>query len=107
MSIRKLRVDEIKMIEFLLKDLPEAEIHLPRLKTLHVEELNDGGMGSLKFLSHKLERKFGKELAVGQFHDEDDVQISIAINVDNFGEMYEVDVWKVDFSPLIKFPRID
>jgi hypothetical protein len=33
------------------------------------------------------------------------VLVSIAVNSDDRGELYEVDFWKVDFSPLRRYPN--
>jgi len=36
---------------------------------------------------------------------EDGVPVSIVLNTDSTGSLYEVDFWKVDFSPLLRYPR--
>jgi len=61
-------------------------------------------MGSIR--SARDERRiFGKVLAEAQCTDEDGVCVSIAINADNKGDLFEVDIWKVDFSPLKRYPK--
>jgi len=37
--------------------------------------------------------------------DRDGVLVSITINSDQFGKLYEVDFWKTDFSPLQQYPE--
>ncbi|MCK1651415.1 hypothetical protein IVA88_08165 [Bradyrhizobium sp. 149] len=64
-----------------------------------VEEMNDGGMGSLLFAG-SADRRFGKCIGEAEFDDADGVLVSVALNVDQRGELFEVDLWKVDFSPL-------
>jgi hypothetical protein len=49
---------------------------------------------------------FGKVLAEAQSTDEDGVSVSIAINADKKGDLFEVDFWKVDFSPLKRYPKL-
>ena len=73
-----------------------------------VEEMNDGGMGSLRFLSRpKAERRFGAMVAEAEFYDEDGVVVSAAVNVDQWGDLYELDIWKTDFTALKRWPNAD
>jgi len=46
----------------------------------------------------------GGILAEAQYVDIDNVLVIITILHDYFHHLYEVDFWKVDFSPLIKYP---
>jgi len=64
-----------------------------------VEEMNDGAMGSLRFV-RSADRRFGKCVGEAEFDDEDGMLDSVALNVDQRGELFELDLWKVDFSPL-------
>ncbi|QQO17442.1 hypothetical protein JJB99_15535 [Bradyrhizobium diazoefficiens] len=64
-----------------------------------VEDMNDGGMGSLRFVG-SLDRRLGKCIGEAEFDDADGVLVSVALNVDQRGELFELDLWKVDFSPL-------
>lgn len=64
-----------------------------------VEEMNDGGMGSLRFVGSP-DRRFGECVGEVEFDDADGVTVSLALNADQRGELFELDVWKVDFSPL-------
>lgn len=101
------------LLEFLQDILVHADVRLDGVGltgNLQVEKLDDGGMGSIAFYQpghEKQERKFGQELLHAQFVDEDDVLVSLTLNVDCRGLLYEMDLWKVDFSPLIKFPNIE
>ncbi|WP_420885213.1 DUF6984 family protein, partial [Candidatus Symbiothrix dinenymphae] len=38
--------------------------------------------------------------------DEDGVDVIASLNIDDTGDLYELDIWKTDFSPLIKLPWI-
>jgi uncharacterized protein DUF6984 len=72
-----------------------------------VEPLPDGGMGSLAFYrsdSHGFDRRFGRQIIEGEFHDVDDMPVSFAVNVDQDGKLFELDLWRVDFAPLKRFP---
>lgn len=67
-----------------------------------VEEMNDGGMGSLKFASNEKDRKLGKTIGEIELQDADETPVLISLNLDSKGNLFELDVWKVDFSPVIK-----
>ncbi len=68
--------------------------------------MNDGGMGSVRFVGGA-DRQFGGVIAEGNFRDEDGTQVTVAINVDQHGELYEIDIWKVDFSPVKRIPPVE
>ena len=72
-----------------------------------MEDINDGGMGSITFLnpSQTRKRSLGKALAEAQYTDEDGIPVSIVVNADKNNELYELDFWKVDFSPLRRYPK--
>ncbi|MDR0740697.1 MAG: hypothetical protein LBF34_03240 [Puniceicoccales bacterium] len=87
-----------------------------------VEEMEDGGMGSLAFdpmgnnyfrergvnIQNKYKgknvkvyfdnRMFSKIISEIETNDSDGVPVSIALYVDNFDNIYELDVWKVNFD---------
>ncbi|MEQ8358202.1 MAG: hypothetical protein RH860_01860 [Cytophagales bacterium] len=75
---------------------------------LLVSEMHDGSMGSLFIHSknQKSERKFKDRIAEAKFLDKDSVPILVSLNVDQFDELFELDIWKVDYSRVIKFPEI-
>ena len=62
-----------------------AEIIVPTLDTTFVENMNDGGMGSLIFISYTDDsnRKIGKTLTEAEFLDEDQVPVFVQLNLDN------------------------
>ncbi|MCK1287702.1 hypothetical protein IVB41_27745 [Bradyrhizobium sp. 44] len=71
-----------------------------------VEEMNDGGMGSLCFVG-SADRRFGKCIGEAEFDDADGVLVSVALNIDQRGELFELDLWKVDFTPLQQMAASD
>ena len=76
------------------------------LQSALVEDMSDGGMGSIRFLpSADQTNRAAQVIAQGEYVDEDGVPVSIAINADQNGELFEIDFWKVDFSPLKRYPR--
>jgi hypothetical protein len=78
-----------------------------QLDKARVQDMPDGGMGSIRFVQGlPEERIFGEEIAEGLFHDADGVPVSVALNIDQFDDLFELDLWKVDFSPLIRYPDL-
>jgi hypothetical protein len=77
------------------------------LDGLRVREMDDGGMGSLRFHPPRPgsdDRRLGAQAAEIQFTDGDGTVVLASLNLDQDGEPYELDVWKTDFSPLIRIP---
>ena len=75
--------------------------------SVNVNPMDDGGMGSLLFIlnqSSKNKRVYGRTIMEGEFYDLDGSVVSLAVNVDSEDRLLEMDVWKTDFSPLIKVP---
>lgn len=75
------------------------------LDALRVSDMNDGGMGSLLFESTKPPRRYGLTLSEGWFNDEDGFPVLVAINLDKDNDVFELDSWKVDFSPRRRMPK--
>ena len=101
--MRLLKEKEKKLLQCLLKEAGLKNIDLDGTRVIPLE---DGGMGSLYFESVKARetRKMGKCIAEKQFYDDDGIPILVSINVDEQGELFELDIWKTDFSPVIKYP---
>jgi hypothetical protein len=66
--------------------------------------MGDGGMGSIRFFSSEIGRRMGVAVAEAEYTDDDGVLVSIVLNTDFNGRLFEVDFWKVDFSPLRRYP---
>jgi len=100
--MRKLKSQEIPLIKHLLnKSGLELEI-----SDLKVTEMDDGGMGSLRFHSKTKEPKFGEAAAEYWFQDNDGIDVTVRLNLDQNGELFELDVWKTDFSKLKEWPSV-
>jgi hypothetical protein len=102
---RPLRPEERDVIVALLKASPSRERLAKGLGTAVVEDMNDGGMGSITFVYPDGRRHMSFELAEASYTDEDGVLVSIALNLDNSGDLFELDFWKVNFDPLLRYPR--
>jgi len=103
--MRSLKNEERNLIVFMLKDIPIYKDFTYELSKSTVQEMDDGGMGSLRFLYNDGKtRKFNKEIASISILDTDGVQVNFTINVDESGDIFELDAFKGDFSPLQQFP---
>lgn len=103
-TIKKIHLT--KQEEIILEDLvSRANINIPFdwKEDLLVSELNDGGMGSLSLYPPEIinkERAFGSQVSDCQFTDIDSVVVIASLYLDKEGSLYELDIWKTDFSPL-------
>jgi len=106
-SGRDLRAEEKLLVDALLKGHPCRAELLPQLETMRVMDLSDGGMGSVRFLASNAvpARSLGPAAAEAEWRDIDGVPVSAVLNLDRDGNLYELDIWKVDFSPLKKYPE--
>lgn len=104
-SGRSLRAEEKAVLAALLGT--SVEVLNQRLKSCAVEDMADGGMGSIRFLQGSSGESpvFDKAVAEAEYVDADGVVVSIVLNVDQQGDLFELDIWKVDFSPLREYPR--
>ena len=104
MAARLLTLPELSLLIVLLRDKTQAGRFLALLPTAQVEELEDGGMGSLRFVSSKPGRQLGEAFAELWYNDSDDVPVLATLYLDAEGDLYELDSWKVDSSPLRRVP---
>lgn len=101
---RKIKLEEYKLLKCMLKELKTHQFEIENLK---VVEMLDGGMGSLYIVDsckNREERKMSKSIIERQFYDVDQTPISVSVNIDTEGNLFELDIWRVDFNPIIKFP---
>jgi hypothetical protein len=74
------------------------------LDSLQVRPMSDGGMGSLAIAPFESSRKLGSSPAECHFYDLDGVPVSAELNLDQNGEPFEIDIWRVDFGPTVDWP---
>ena len=101
---RPLREEERELIRSLLSGVYASATLEDILATSFVTDMGDGGMGSIRFV-HSEPRTFRKRLAEAEYVDSDGVLVSIALNADSKGQLFELDFWKVDFSKLRRYPK--
>lgn len=102
---RKLREDEERLLDFLIKK-SKMLVSSEYKENLLVEPMNDGNMGSLNLFpdSSVHEKLFGKTVSDCMFKDRDGVMVIASLNVDKDNQLYELDIWKTNFEPLIEIP---
>ena len=98
MPPRPIRQDERILIEYLLSQIDNGrKYRIPN----EVEDLDDGGMGSVQLTRNG---QHDGDLVKVTFLDEDGQTVLIVLTRNQFDELYDLDIWKVDFSPLLRFP---
>lgn len=102
-GLRPLRVEEDLLVRGLLEQVEAKGELRQQLDGALVCDIADGGMGSFEFAGDK-NRTLGRCLIEAEFMDRDSVQVSIVLNADQNGRLYELDMWKVDFTPLQEYP---
>jgi hypothetical protein len=95
--------DIIPLLNFLLE---QAHIKID-LSSLKLEVMDDGGMGSHKFITNNKDSQFGKNVAQCEFIDSDGIHVSAALFLDQYGALYELDLFKSDFSKLLRWPSTE
>lgn len=103
---RKLTSQEKNLINLLIT---KSKISFPDDwdKNLSVIPMQDGKMGSLYLIPNNIinrERKFGKQISDIQFNDLDGIEVIASLNLDEEGELFELDMWKTNYSKLIAIP---
>jgi hypothetical protein len=103
-AYRKLSSEEIVLIRKLLAFAQREEMGAD-LEEREVRAIPGGEVGSLVFApTAPGERKFGQVLATAEAPDSDGAAITIALNLDRSGALYELDIWREDFSHVITLP---
>jgi hypothetical protein len=105
---RKPTKAEERLIDFLINQSSKKFLSDWKDK-ITVRQMNDGGMGGLVlFLDNESEqnRLFGEQISEYYFKDKDGIDVIVSLNTDNKGNLFELDVWKTDFSKLLKFPDL-
>jgi hypothetical protein len=106
---RKPTKEEEKLISHLI-NLSSRKFSYDWKENIMVRPMDDGGMGGLIIFFNKDQernRLFGEQISEYCFLDEDGIDVIASLNIDNKGNLFELDIWKTNFSPLIKFPNLD
>jgi hypothetical protein len=74
-----------------------------------VKPMDDGGMGSLFLFPNEgiiTNRMLGEQVSEFEFFDKDGIKVIASLNIDQEGNLFELDIWKTDYSPLIELPNL-
>ncbi|RZJ98888.1 MAG: hypothetical protein EOO46_23600 [Flavobacterium sp.] len=99
---REIRQKEKDLIAYLLEQLP-ANSNQYRIP-LQVTELQDGGMGSIRLTD---KGRHHKDLIQLQYVDVDGQMVIITLTESHAGELFELDIWNVNFSALKQYPTVE
>lgn len=98
MALRPIRPEERTLIEHLLGFVKEGHRYsIPR----EVENLGDTGIQ----LSPRGEH--AQDLVEADYKDADGREVLITLTTNQYDELYELDLWKTNFSPLLHYPEPD
>ncbi len=100
---RRPTLQELNLIEHLI-NLASISINQNWKELILVEPLSDGGMGSLHLYPNgKIhdDRIFGEQKSDIMFKDKDGIEVIASLYLDQLGDIFEIDIWKTDFSPTI------
>ena len=105
---RKPTIQETKLIELLIA---KASLDIPAgwKDDLLVRPMNDSGIGSIYLYPNgevNKQKEFGKEASDLQFKDKDGIDVIVTLNLDENGKLFELDIWKTNFSDIIKLPDL-
>ncbi|PSR53679.1 hypothetical protein AHMF7605_09150 [Adhaeribacter arboris] len=103
MTKRPIKEQELNLVKHLLQLTSKLNFDLTKFTT--VIELEDGGMGSIRFINNKPARVYGTDLVQVEYIDEDKVPVLITVTIGNHQELFELEFWKVDFGKLLRNPN--
>jgi hypothetical protein len=100
-----MRAEETALVTKLLAGTRLEHVLERPLSEVLVGDMPDGGMGSIQFCAPVAKRRlYGTTIREGSFLDRDGTLVWVALNLDQFDNLFELDMWKVDFSPLLGYP---
>lgn len=108
MRLRSPSPDEFRLLDFLVYEMSKFMISKEMLAKMKVADMSDGEMGSLRLFpngSEDVGAKFGKQASACQFTDEDGIEVIASLNLDQHGNLFELDIWKTNFGKLIRIPE--
>ncbi len=107
MNRRKLSSDERRLLVALIGRSKCADLFMDLLDSISVEDMEDGGMGSLSLFvesAPNASRRMKSQASELQFLDADGAVVIASLNISEDGYPFEIDLWKTTFEPLIRIP---
>lgn len=108
MALRKPTPEEMQLLEHMVRLADGLGASASDLSNLAVENMSDGGMGSLRLFpagTRALQRFYGRKVSTWEFADDDDVPVLVALIVDAQERLYELELWKSNHGRLGRFPE--
>jgi hypothetical protein len=96
--------EEKHLVRDLVERTRKGNEVLDSLDAIKVVDLSDGGMGSIRTVPLDNQKRKAIPIASANYYDRDDILISVQITCDESGRLFEIDIWKTDFSPVIRYP---
>src|SRR5687767_6788378 len=101
MALRPIKPEERALIEHLLSLVKGGDRYqVPG----EVSNMDDAGMGGLQLSSRG---EHAQDLVEADYTDTDNREVFITLTTNEFDELYELDIWKTDFSALKRYPEPD
>jgi hypothetical protein len=101
MALRPLKPEERALIQHLLGTVRDGNRYaIPD----QVENLGDGGAGGIQLSKNG---QHARDLVEATYLDDDRREVLITLTVNQHDELYDLDIWKADFSPLLRYPTPD
>lgn len=97
--MRKISNSEKQFIIILLKH-STLKVEIPEM----VIQLKDEKMGSISFDIDQNQSR-NERIVSGNFMDDDGILVDFELTIDKQGNLFELDLWKVDFNQLVSFPK--
>ncbi len=99
MARRPIRPEERSLIEHLLSTVKGgAKYAIPQ----EVENMDSAGIGGIQLSSRG---EHAADLVEAEYKDADGREVIITLTTNEHGELFEMDLWKTDFSPLQRYPE--
>jgi hypothetical protein len=108
MTKRRPTNEELRLLEALAARSKNPLQLCDFLRSILVEEMEDGGMGSLRLhvaAATAVSRRFKSQAAELQFVDQDGAVVIESLYISEDGYPFELDLWKPTFEPLIQIPN--
>jgi len=103
--MRVLTPEERSLLVYLMRKGGLASPSDSWLNDLKVENLDDSGRRGGFVLVRQADRDYDQLIADVDFKDLDGIHVLASLYVDREKIPYEVDIWKVDDTPLLVLPR--
>ena len=99
MALRPIKPEEQSLIAHLLSLVNEGSRYaIPQ----EVQNMGNAGTGSIQLSSRG---DYAANLVEGDYKDADGRDVLITLSTNEYDELYDLDIWKADFSRLAQFPE--